>query len=363
MFLSLHGLRALAAISVLLFHWGSAIGFFSYAQKLTSVDIAGVSFSILAPLDFGWLGVPVFFILSAVLLGAAWQEKELSFSSYGVYLRRRFLRIFPAFWLQLVLLALLAPVLGIVFELEGVWHFIKHSLLLINLPPWMDKPLNPVWWTLPVEFGFYLVLPLLAVVFRNKSALCLLLFGFVVTVAWRLFVFSSYETDNYAPYIYTLDALPGVLFTFCLGLALVLHGSGRLFDKLIGVGGFAASILVLLVLTLLLKVNVETYWSGGTLLLLWPAAVAVCLVMIIARYLHHDSRILSAKPLQYLGDISFGIYLWHYPVLQYLSKIMDSLPHNLFTMLLSLGLTFLLTIIIAHLSYRFVERPCMQMFR
>ncbi|WP_299773799.1 acyltransferase [uncultured Pseudoteredinibacter sp.] len=360
---SLHGLRALAAISVLLFHWGSAIGFFSQAQKLTTVSFAGVSFSVLAPLDFGWLGVPVFFILSAVLLGEAWKDKELNISSYFDYLRRRFLRIFPAFWLQLLLLVALASVAGIAFELEGTWHFIRHALLLINLPPWMDMPINPVWWTLPVEFTFYLLLPFMAVVFRSRSLIYLLLFGLLLTICWRLAVFSYYDLENYASKIYVLDALPGVMFTFCLGLAVALSGKSKAITFLSGGLAFNFAIVGFVGLLVLLKLNLASYWSGGLLLLVWPAMVAVCLTVIVVRLKFYEVRLLSSKVLQYLGDISFGIYLWHYPVLQFLSLHIENTDQGFGSMLISLLATLAITVVLAHLSYRLLELPCMRLFR
>lgn len=362
MFYSLHGFRGIAALSVLLFHWGSSIGFFSFVQSKAVVYIFGVSLSVLTPLNFGWLGVPIFFILSAVLLSTNWLEQPLTAKPYFIYIRRRLLRIFPAYWLQLIILLAVGPLLGLAYSFDSVGEFLRHAALLINTPPWMDKPLNPVWWTLPVEFSFYLVLPFIIIAYRRLPVICLLFSGLLVTLLWRWLIFEYYQVENYGPYIYVLDSLPGVLFTFCVGIAVALNPS---------LGGWVASkwlglylpLLVFMALMILLKSNLSTYWSGGNLLLLWPACVAASLGVVVAHYRCSKSLVLESRPVQFLGDISFGLYLWHYPVLQYLKVQLSGFDATWFLAVFSLLLTLIISMLLAYASYRLVEKPCMGLFR
>ena len=71
---SVHGLRGIAALAVLLFHWGFDIGFFPEARRSWVVSEWDFGFA----LDYGWLGVPLFFVLSGYLLTAQLQRRELT---------------------------------------------------------------------------------------------------------------------------------------------------------------------------------------------------------------------------------------------------------------------------------------------
>jgi peptidoglycan/LPS O-acetylase OafA/YrhL len=76
------------------------------------------------------------------------------------------LRIYPAVWFELAVLLLLAGLIPGLITPAAYETLPLQVLLWINLPPVMAEPLNLVWWTLPVELSFYLILPLLGVISR-----------------------------------------------------------------------------------------------------------------------------------------------------------------------------------------------------
>ena len=83
----------------------------------------------------------------------------------------------------------------------------------------MAEPLNLVWWTLPVELSFYLILPLLGVISRAVDWRVMLLAALLITLSWRSWVFliaTSIPIDDTAG----MDSLIGVLFTFMLGFSM-----------------------------------------------------------------------------------------------------------------------------------------------
>ena len=107
------------------------------------------------------MGVPLFFILSGWLLGAQVIANVPSPQFLRRFWLRRFLRIYPAVWAELAVLLLVAGAIPGLITQAGYDTLPFQFLLWVNLPPVMVEPLNLVWWTLPVELGFYLILPLL----------------------------------------------------------------------------------------------------------------------------------------------------------------------------------------------------------
>ena len=151
---NLHALRGIAAMAVLVFHWYQ---FFSAAgESIRPVSWEGTLLDPAIYLGFGWMGVPLFFVHRDTfcrVLGARFN---------GAFLKRfwlrRFLRIYPAVWAELLILLALGTVLSRLGDGRS-----PSVLLWINLPPLMAQPINAVWWTLPVELGFDLaVLGLMA---------------------------------------------------------------------------------------------------------------------------------------------------------------------------------------------------------
>lgn len=129
----LHSLRGIAACAVMLFHWEQyfpAAG--QWVQQFFPAD------TLLDPttyMGFGWLGVPLFFILSGWLLGPQVIAGSLSPQFLSRFWFRRFLRIYPAVWAELLVLLLVAGAIpGLVTEAS--YDTLPFQFLLwVNLPP------------------------------------------------------------------------------------------------------------------------------------------------------------------------------------------------------------------------------------
>jgi peptidoglycan/LPS O-acetylase OafA/YrhL len=117
-------------------------------------------------LNVAWLGVPSFFILSGWLLGAQVIAGSLSPQFLRRFWLRRVLRIYPEVWAELLVLLLVAGAIPGLVPQASYDTLPFQFILWANLPPVMVQPLNGVWWTLPVELGFYLILPLLGMMSR-----------------------------------------------------------------------------------------------------------------------------------------------------------------------------------------------------
>ena len=154
-------LRAVAILSVFGLHWyGQSYGTDHLQWNGLVRDPAtapSASFFLFYPLSFGWIGVPLFFVISGFCIHAsALKNNELH---VGRFFWRRFWRIYPPYLAALALSALLS---GVDFSSpEGRAQIWSHLLLVHNFDSAWIFALNGVFWSLAVEAQLYLLYPLL----------------------------------------------------------------------------------------------------------------------------------------------------------------------------------------------------------
>ena len=362
----LTGLRGFAAFWVLLYHaWVEAV------PRAMTIGSGDYTLNLTPAFSGGWTGVDIFFTLSAFLLSlpfVSWQMGLAPRPALGTFWQRRILRIFPAYYAQLVVLLILAGVFGI-----GAWPGLKQ--LLGNLLLWFNighsgvTPMNAVTYTLSIEFCFYLLLPLLAFLLRPRGWLVLLVLAVVETQLYRHLMFDPAADVSHK--VVVLEQMPGRLDQFVFGmLAAYAYGrcvvAGRLPGARASDALFLLGIAGVVVMLTLLQINYEFYWQGHWLLFVWHGLVgaAVALTLFAGAAGSPIARALfDNRPLRYLGLISFGVYLWHYPMLQWLSDahVFDRITG--YRLPWTLPLLLLLSCVVADVSYRLIERPLLRIGR
>jgi len=317
---ALDGLRALAALTVVIDH-----GLLFSDQET----------DIWPPLAPAPAGVRLFFVLSGFLitgiLAAARRDADAAGISYGrvwrAFLMRRALRIFPLAWSALAV----GWVVGIpAVRAHGWWYVTYLQNIELAFPPHLDLGIAH-FWSLAVEEHFYLVWPALILLAPRRY--------------WR-------------PAILTL--MVGV----CVGRVLTIRSLGLWTAYLstwcridaLAFGGFMAIVrprLTTLALTAaaLTAIGAATPSGAVHVSLIETAAILWlgCLILAVAN--GWGARILSARPLVYLGTISYGIYVWHWMVPSFFPAIPNEggIPRVL--ALLCGGIGF------ASLSWYLYERP------
>lgn len=357
---TLHGLRGLAALAVLIFHWGET--FPAFRQEISANwGIVGKIVSQL--IGFGWVGVLLFFVLSGFLLTTSNGHMAFNKKALGVFWARRFLRIYPAVWLQLIILSSLLGVLHGLNVPANTGQWLSNITLFVNLPPYLPYPVNAVWWTLPIELSFYLIFPLLLLFAKRHSFLTLLITAMVITLAWRIAVMWYFrEEPGYGPVQPYLDLLPGCLAIFVMGMY-AAHQSMHLSaiqQKLV----ITLSLAALGTLMYWLTSNASHYWNGHWMLAIWNFSVSIVLATIVwvtGKNPEIRKTMLSGKLPVFFGEVSFGIYLWHFPVLLAFHQWTSSWQNNPWISLLILPGILLPTLILASISYYCIERPAMRL--
>ncbi|MCH1611564.1 MAG: acyltransferase [Luminiphilus sp.] len=354
---SLHALRGVASTAVLIFHWYQF--FPAAADAIRPAMFAGTILDPTIYIGFGWMGVPLFFVLSGYLLGGQVIHAQLDARFLKRFWLRRFLRIYPAVWAELLILLLVGTfVIGLI-STQGMASLPLQFLLWINLPPFMAEPINLVWWTLPVELSFYLLLPLLGVLARHVSWSRLLVVALMITLGWRAAWFLSTDTENYLKILPILDSLPGVLLTFMLGFSMnFLPGQLSILQRRWGVVISLITLLMLMQWQLTLN---DVYWTGHWILVIWPPMIALPIAGLVY-FLRDPSpewQWLQQRWLVWLGHVSFGIYLWHFQVMRVLVLLYPDLWDTPATSLVALLISLPVTLSLATLSYYVIEKPLM----
>lgn len=356
----------MAALMVLLHHLFAFAG-----PRVLSWELAGVEFRWHWLLTTSWMGANVFFVLSGFLLAAPFLEQAPApVTRFGVvrYGWRRVKRVVPAYWVQVTLLAGVASITATFPEWELV---AAHLLFLQNIRFDWAMALNGVYWTLPTEFGFYLILPGLAAlawsarrmgpqVWLGIAALMI-----ACAIAWRLAIFESISTAPIPLRAFVMLQLPGVLDHFGIGIVFAwLHiRAGRETPApspaqadlmaLVGLVGMVACMRLIDAVFL-------SYWDGHPMLFFGYTFTAGFIGLLIYGTARGGrlTRWLFANPVVlFLGIISYSLYLWHIPALMLIMRYLDCIGEAGDRLGPLLWLALPLSIALATLSYVMTERP------
>jgi len=370
----LDSLRAIAAISVLLVHVGIFTGGFSpwYKRLFAQLDI----------------GVPFFFLLSGFLLYRpmlAARLLALPKQSTASYARNRFFRVIPAYWIALTVAAIVPGFDGAFTKNWWVYYG-----LLQNFPVYTSEgtcAVNPFAcglppaWSLSVEILFYLTLPLFSVAMarlqmllgrRHWVAIELAALG-LLTIA-SLFVQSSVPRSEIQVWLFFSPIGRGWWFALGLGLAVLsVYAQTREHEPaIVRWIGDRADLWWITAGGLYVIATIFVLEPGPSLAfpIISPAlylfsciifGIISALVTLPALFGFERGgkvrRLLRRRALAWLGSISYGIFLWHFPVMILLLEHgFGGLPPAMQFPLLATT-TFAMTVLLAALSYHLIERP------
>jgi peptidoglycan/LPS O-acetylase OafA/YrhL len=327
---SLTATRGFAALMVVIFHFGMNCYPFSEAQRFFSK---------------GNLAVSYFFTLSGFIMCYTYANKEIGFSSF---LRKRMARILPVYilgiWLMVAYVCYNLRFNNIPLAKDFMTDIVLNIGLLQAYIPGHAISINSPGWSLSVEMFFYLLFPLLLLLYRKNAknffiaAICLYLLSQVSHLRLLEAYHPDYQTKLHEfIYYFPLNHLN----EFVLGM-----GGCYLMQQYPKLVNYTSSFIIIIVIGFAL---VYVPWSKHNGLL------APLFVLFIVSLAARNNRLLNNKILVYFGEISYSVYILQMPVYLILLEV------NKYTLQLGENKFFYSAVAILLLTssfcYRFIEQP------
>lgn len=317
----------------------------------------------------GWLGVDLFFVISGFVIGLS-ALGEIDRHGPRDFRRpfavRRLARIVPLYYLTSLLFVLV--LLPRPYESQMI-NILAHAMFVHNLFPSLQLALNAPTWSLGIELQFYLLALVIAPWLHGRLWWALVLAMCSVAWAWRYVVYqlmSPLPSGGESALWMATTQLPGTLDEFAAGLLLahfvrsvrgqtaleaMRHNSALQFLAFAGAG-------ISLYSAFLLYWSAPSFWqSVGTVTFVrTPLAISAALLLLVCCTLDSSRWQMISTPFRYLGTISYGIYLWHWPVLVLLRDNVELTPGQ------ALLHTTWVTVSLAILSWHLFEKPIIDRF-
>ncbi len=372
---ALDGLRALAALSIVTFHFYLAEHFESSSWGKSAAN----EFYFLAT------GVHLFFVLSGFLLFLPYARAILHAAPLPLakrFYKRRALRILPAYLVCLTLLILFEPRAPGINGWLWVEDIVTHVFLIHDDFPRFAQEIEGPFWTLAVEAQFYVALPLLALLLsrvvgatRSVGRLIGAVAGIIVfalalrtvdglVMAQLPSLGSTLGAIGQIFVLLTMGSLGKFLEVFAIGMLCAVLYVATVEDKRLTITQqhrlawlVLLGAIVLIAALIPYQVYASTRYAPGANMgvpgVVVPGLIGLAYGSLLLAIVwgHKVIRFpFEFYPLRFIGLISYSLYMWHVPIIH---PLIPAIKNYLSTPLRRLPLAFL----VAYLSYQLVERP------
>ena len=343
----LDGIRAIAVIMVLAYHLKLAL------------------------FKSGFLGVTVFFVLSGylitgILISEVEEEGTIDLKNFWL---RRIRRLVPAVMSMAVVIIFVSAVVNRVIFTKGCKDFLASVLGFNNWWQIFNKvsyfeaagvtsPFTHCW-SLAIETQFYLIYPLILLgIYKlaksrgeGRAKRGLLFAGVTLLLALisviLMIVLFDPQQDASRVYYGTDTRAFSLLFGALLAILWEYRMVPRRLSASVNMVLGSVSFAVLLVMTIAINGSSNFWYRGGQF---FGTILTVLMVYAVSGRKTWLSRFLSNPVLKWIGDRSYSIYLWHYPIILLISK---GIKASWWITLIEI----VLSVVLAELSYRFIETP------
>jgi peptidoglycan/LPS O-acetylase OafA/YrhL len=361
------GMRAIAVLCVVLVHcagFASAISGSLPGRLLAHANI----------------GVTIFFLISGFLLYRpfiAHRTSRAQAPAVHAYAKRRLLRIYPAYWLILTVLIVVPGLPGIGAVARWPMYTLTQTIPIYNGPSCSGVLLGcslAHTWSLGAELSFYLALPVY-VLATERLTRRLSVRGWVTAQAVLLAALCAISLLVQFLLVYPAPSwigwtVTGNVLWFALGMGLAIvsvacSGEGRrdwLPARIAAHAGLLWAMAITIYVLLCLWLPPTPFVAGAGQQLAIQLAFGVISLLLLAPVIFTDGRrrlphrIAGAPVVAWLGLISYGIFLWHFPVVLWIGAV-----HGTWSFLWLCAATVSISVACAAASYYVVERPLMKL--
>lgn len=327
-------------------------------------------------------GVQVFFVLSGFLLYLPFASAHVEGRPgppVGSYFRRRLFRIYPAYWVALTIAVFVLDVATLSSLRSAVFNY--ALLQTYDAGNSLFGQGLFIAWTLVVEITFYCVLPLYALTMRWLGArspvpaefaggIVLVGLGFAAT-AWTAYghppTFVHVLPANLAPFAF------GILLASATAAARRSDALRRRLDRLGRAPGAWWALAAIAWSATVWWAGIESVLppgvtqTGGELLGEHLLRTLIGIAIVLPAVLGDQRRgairgVLRWRPIVFLGLVSYGIYLWHVPIITWLQRQTDHVPADTNFLALTLAVS-VPVVVVATASWYVVERPLVALSR
>lgn len=343
----LDGIRAIAVIMVLAYHLKLAL------------------------FKSGFLGVTVFFVLSGylitgILISEVEEEGTIDLKNFWL---RRIRRLVPAVMSMAVVIIFVSTVVNKIIFTKGCKDFLASVLgfnnwwQIFNKVSYFEAAGVPSpfthCWSLAIETQFYLIYPLILLgiyklvksIGEGRAKRGLLFAGVTLLLALisviLMIVLFDPQQDASRVYYGTDTRAFSLLFGALLAILWEYRMVPRRLSASVNMVLGSVSFAVLLVMTIAINGSSNFWYRGGQF---FGTILTVLMVYAVSGRKTWLSRFLSNPVLKWIGDRSYSIYLWHYPIILLISK---GIKASWWITLIEI----VLSVVLAELSYRFIETP------
>lgn len=320
----INGLRALAVMPVLFFH-AHLFGF-----------------------EGGFLGVDVFFVISGFLITSIIiNDIEQNKFSIWSFWNKRLRRIFPALLFILIITTIVSFFVMLPYDLKNYGQSLvatifstNNILLYLTSGYWsLAAEFKPLYhtWSLGVEDQYYFLTPLLVIIFYNKFNKLVLFFSFLFALSFILSFTATNKEMNFLIISHRLwELMAGSLVALFLSKYKVNSDTAK------GVLG-----LFLIIFSYVFPYAISDNQAVYTLI----PVFGTVLIILYSSNNNAIGKLLSVKPLFFIGTISYSIYLFHMPLLAFLRLSSEGQVNNTYFQVLAV----LLAIPLGYISWRYIE--------
>src|SRR5258706_1624544 len=345
----LNGLRAIAALAVVITHITFDLESFNLDPFILGTNKNGMPRGI----DLAGFGVSIFFAISGFLITFLLQnEKEVQPINIKNFYLRRILRIWPLYYLYLSIAILTILVFGFDLNIKSLFLYLSFAA---NIPYILYIPLKFVthYWSLGVEEQFYLFWP-----WVNKKINRIILFivpAIVILIGIKLFLHFFYPHS-------IIERIIHITRFHCMligALGAILYKQKNKFFLKFADNKLSQAISLAIILALIInKFHIASVLDNEIV-----SAVTVVLIIgqinIKNRMLNLDSDVLD-----FLGKISYGIYVYHPLVIFFVSKVLSGMEtQSIYKYIIVYSSSTVATVLISYLSYEYIEKYFLRLKR